>query len=70
MNIAMNPGGRGFHLSGKEAETVLRAIAGGQLKLEIASGSGTPISIDLPPTDFVWALPPFERCVSGSAART
>lgn len=65
MDIAMNPGGSGFHLSGKAAETVLRAIAGGQLKLVIEPTAGTPISIDLAPTDFAWALPPFERCISG-----
>jgi hypothetical protein len=67
LELPMTPGS-GFHLRGRAAESVLRALPGGQLKLEITPASGSVFSVDLAPTDLPWALPPFERCISGSGA--
>lgn len=67
LELPMTPGS-GFHLRGRAAESVLRALPGGRLKLEITPASGSVFSVDLAPTDLPWALPPFERCISGSGA--
>jgi hypothetical protein len=65
LDLPMIPGVRGFHLQGRAAETVLRALAGGGLQIEIQPASGASFRIDLAPTDIDWALPPFEQCAGG-----